>query len=357
MLAPFLPAAEGLLALTSVGLALELWRVRRRERRSAEIFRDLENTSHAFAESFEPAAIAARGHESVSRLSLLRRFDLFLFDENDRVREVWSSPGPGAPRLDESHPRLQAAFQQELLDRLTATETARSFAPLHLQEPRRGQKRFNLPLFSGSHAIGYWELEFECPLSRVDIDRLRGIYRSLTDAVYAEGNFRLAARDALSSLFLRRYFDARLQGEIARCVRYGHALAVAAFDLDHFKVVNDTHGHSAGDEVIRSFGKRLQSALREQDLSARRGGEEFAAYFPETDVESAWRVCERVRRQISDRPVTIGEVSIPMTVSIGVAAWSPGDSADSLLARADRALYQAKEAGRDRAVVARPEPD
>jgi diguanylate cyclase (GGDEF)-like protein len=351
----FLSAVDVLLALTGVALALELWRVRRRERRSAEIFRDLENTAHAFAEAFEPAAIAAKGHESVNRLSALRRFELFLFDENDRVREVWSSSEDpaAAPHRDEEHPRLHAAVQPIHLDRLTATETAHSFAPLHLQESHRGQKRFHLPLFSGSRAIGYWELEFADPLSVSDIDRLRSIYRSLTDAVYAEGNFRLAARDALSNLYLRRYFDRRLEGEIARCMRYGHPLAVAAFDLDHFKAVNDTHGHAAGDEVIRGFGQRLQGTLREQDLSARRGGEEFAAYFPETDADTAWRVCERLRRSMCDRPVNWEGVTIPLTVSIGVAAWKSGESAGVILERADAALYQAKESGRNRAIVAR----
>src|SRR5690242_16182371 len=108
-----LTASEALLALTALGLALELWRVRRRERRSAETFRDLENTAHTFAEAFEPSAIAAHGHESARRLSDLRRFELFLFDENERVREVWSSPNgdpAAAPVREESHPHLQSSF-------------------------------------------------------------------------------------------------------------------------------------------------------------------------------------------------------------------------------------------------------
>jgi len=343
--------------MTSVGLALELWRVRRRERRAAETFREMQNTMHAFAESFESSAIAARGHESAQRLAPVRRFDLYLFDENIRVREVWSSGGAAAPVLDDVHPRLRETIQSDLLDRLTATETSRSFAPLQLQEPGRGRRKFHLPLFSGSRAIGYWELEFDAPLSRSGVERLRGLYRALTDAVYAEENFRLAARDVLSNLFLRRYFDGRLAGEISRSSRYGHALAVAVFDLDHFKDVNDAHGHSAGDEVIRAFGSRLQSALRAQDISARRGGEEFAAYFPETDADTARKVCERVRRHVADRPVVAGDVAISMTVSAGIAAWRPGDSADAVLARADAALYRAKESGRNRSIVAEPDAE
>jgi diguanylate cyclase (GGDEF)-like protein len=347
--------ADALLALTAVGLAFELGRVRRRERRAAEMFRDLENTAHDFAEAFDPAAIAARGYESARRLSELKRFELFLFDENDRVREVWSGPGgdPAAlPVREERHPRLQVRFQQGILDRLTATETSRSFAPAQLQDARRGQRSFHLPLYSGSRAIGYWELEFAAPLDSAGVDRLRAIYRSLTDAVYAEGNFRLAARDALSSLFVRRYFDGRLAGEIARSARSGRPLALAVFDLDHFKAINDRHGHPAGDEVIRSFGTRLQGALRQPDLSARRGGEEFAVFFPETDAETARIVCERVRRMVAEEPVPWESAAIPITVSAGIAAWEPGDTAEALLARADAALYAAKNAGRNRVIVA-----
>lgn len=348
-----LSATDVLLALTGIGLALELARVHRRERRAAEIHRELQNAAHAFAEAFEPGAIAARGHEAAARLAELRRSELFLFDENDRVREVWQSEaGGGAPRRDENHPRLRAAVSSEQLDRLTATETSRSFAPLDLQDARRPRARFHLPLFSGSKAVGYWELEFASPLPRSELDRLRAIYRSLTDAVYAEGNFRLAARDALSNLFVRRYFDGRLEAEISRTARHGHDLAVAVFDLDHFKGINDAWGHAAGDEVIRTFGRLLQGSLREQDLSARRGGEEFAAYFPETGAAAALAVCERIRKRIAERPVSWESAEILLTVSIGVAAFRPGDTAGTLLARADTALYAAKESGRNRAIVA-----
>lgn len=352
-----LPAADALLALTAAALAFELWRVRVRERRAAETFRDLENTAHAFAEAFEPGTIAARGHEAAGRLAPLRRFELFLFDEDDRVREIWASPDDAPaepPQSAERHPQLGAAFAPEKLEPLSATETSRSFSPRHLQAPRRGQTRFHLPLFSGSRAIGYWELEFVSPLTRTDVDRLRTIYRSLAHAVYAEANFRLAARDHLSGLYLRRYFDGRLAGEIARCARYGHALALALFDLDHFKAINDAHGHPAGDEVIRAFGGRLAGALREQDLSARRGGEEFAAFFPETDAATAHRVCERVRRRVAESPVVRDGTPIPITVSVGITSWIAGDTPETLIARADAALYRAKNEGRNRAIVAAP---
>jgi diguanylate cyclase (GGDEF)-like protein len=151
---------------------------------------------------------------------------------------------------------------------------------------------------------------------------------------------------------VRRYFDGRLAVEIARCARSGRPLALAVFDLDHFKAINDRHGHPAGDEVIRSFGTRLQAALRQPDLSARRGGEEFAVFFPETDAETARAVCERVRRMVADDPVPWESGEIPISVSAGVAAWEPGDTSETLVARADAALYRAKDAGRNRVIVA-----
>ena len=344
-------AADALLALTAAGLALELWRVRRRERRAAEMFRDLENTAHAFAEAFDPAAIAARGHDSARRLSDLRRFELFLFDENDRVREVWSSPGgdpSAAPVREERHPRLQVRFQQDILDRLTATETSRSFAPAHLQDAHRGQTSFHLPLYSGSRAIGYWEIEFAVPLPASGVDRLaRSTARSRMP--FTPRRTPPAARDALSSLYVRRYFDGRSRVRSLRPVR----AASRPRDLrpDHFKAINDRYGHPAGDEVIRSFGARLQERSGSR-ISARRGGEEFAVFFPETDAGTARSVCERVRQMVAGNPVRWETVEIPITVSAGIAAWEPGDTAETLVARADAALYQAKNDGRNRVIVA-----
>jgi diguanylate cyclase (GGDEF)-like protein len=351
---PPAPLLEGILGLAAIFFAGELLRVRRREKIAQERFRELENLAHAFAEAADADAIAAGAHEAMARLAPLERFELYLFDEDDCVREIWSCPtgDPAArPRTAVEHPLLRAPFSREQLDRLTGTETAHSFAPLHLQIPRRDRKKFFLPLFSGSHPVGYWELAFASALPRNGLERLRAVYRYLTDAVCAERNFRLAARDGLSNLFARRYFDARLQSEITRSRRYGRPVSVAAFDLDHFKALNDRHGHALGDEAIRQFARVLQEGLREQDLCGRRGGEEFAAYFPETRASAAELVCERIRSRLESEPLARNGSAIGLTVSVGVTELANGDNLEAILARADEALYAAKSQGRNRVIV------
>jgi diguanylate cyclase (GGDEF)-like protein len=144
--------------------------------------------------------------------------------------------------------------------------------------------------------------------------------------------------------------------ELARSLRTGSGLAVALIDIDHFKVVNDTYGHLAGDEVLRAISRLLQLLVREYDLVGRFGGEEFALLLPQTDEMGARNIAERIRAQIADLRVTAtsssGTEPIALTVSIGVAMLD-GTGADltELLAAADAALYRAKDAGRDQVWV------
>ena len=184
------------------------------------------------------------------------------------------------------------------------------------------------------------------------MDRLASVYRHITNAVASEKHFRLAARDGLTELFVRRFFDGRLAEEVDRSRRYGRPCAVAQIDLDRFKALNDTHGHAAGDEALRRFSRVLRRSVREQDVCGRRGGEEFAIVFPETDDSIASHVCERIRAALSHERLLFEGTTVVLTASFGVAGLRPGDSADRLLARADAALYHAKEEGRDRIVIA-----
>jgi diguanylate cyclase (GGDEF)-like protein len=345
---------ELLLIAAAAALGAAFWRSEKRLRRALGSLQELQNVAHGFAEAFDPPDIAARAFEAAAAIGPLRRFELYFFDDADRVREVWAWD-LGPPEFPfgrrDDHPRLHAAFSRENLDRLTRTETAHSFSPLDLQVPRPGQRRFHLPLFAGSRTVGYWELDFGADPGRGGLDRLASVYRYLTDSLYAERNFRLAARDGLSNLFVRRFFDGRLGSEVIRAERYGRPLSVAAFDLDHFKDLNDAHGHAAGDQAIRVFSEILRGSLREQDLCSRRGGEEFAAYFPETSPELAARVCERIRERLSSSQIEFEGKKIALTVSVGVAGWTAGDDLDRLLTRADQALYEAKSLGRDRVIV------
>jgi diguanylate cyclase (GGDEF)-like protein/PAS domain S-box-containing protein len=168
---------------------------------------------------------------------------------------------------------------------------------------------------------------------------------------------RLARTDALTSLSNRRDFCERAEQELARSRRHGHALALLMLDVDHFKAVNDTHGHATGDEVLRQLSRELGEVLRESDVPARLGGEEFAVLLPDTEAEAACQVAERLRAHLANHPARLDSGQpLAYTVSMGVAFWHPSDTRlDELMQRADKALYDAKRGGRDR-VVRAPDP-
>lgn len=159
----------------------------------------------------------------------------------------------------------------------------------------------------------------------------------------------LANTDELTGVFNRRHFIHVAQEEFVRFKRYGHAFAFLMLDLDHFKNVNDTYGHDAGDEVLRVFAKTVESALRDIDIFGRLGGEEFALVLPETGLKPATAVARRLRKQIEQLVVRYGTEKLRFTVSIGIAVPVSADEAvESVMRRADEALYEAKKAGRNR---------
>lgn len=163
---------------------------------------------------------------------------------------------------------------------------------------------------------------------------------------------RLANTDALTHLSNRRDFYQKAQQEIARCRRSGGSFSVLMLDVDHFKTVNDRFGHAAGDEVLRQLARQLQDTLRTVDTPARLGGEEFAVLMPESPLDGAQWLAERVRQQLAAVSVPRdGSEPIRFTVSIGVAQWQREEDIDATLHRADNALYQAKETGRNRVCV------
>jgi two-component system cell cycle response regulator len=145
-----------------------------------------------------------------------------------------------------------------------------------------------------------------------------------------------------------------LDNLMMQAVRSSKALAFVIMDIDHFKAVNDTHGHDIGDEVLREFAKRLGANIRGLDLACRYGGEEFVVVMPETDASFAYMVAERLRKSIEMNPIEISRApgKISITISIGIAAWEgENDTAEALLHRADQALYSAKRSGRNRVVA------
>ena len=164
---------------------------------------------------------------------------------------------------------------------------------------------------------------------------------------------RLAMIDPLTAILNRRAFMLEYEREISRCTREKTGIALAIFDIDHFKNVNDTYGHLVGDQVLRRVADTLRASLRGHDVLGRYGGEEFALLMPGADTAAALAGTERARLAVGERPIRAGQLSIPVTVSAGVAVYGAnGTDWESLLRSADAALYEAKRAGRNRVVAA-----
>jgi two-component system, cell cycle response regulator len=163
---------------------------------------------------------------------------------------------------------------------------------------------------------------------------------------------KLSVTDSLLGIFNRRYLHERLPQESARSRRYGKPLSLVMADLDHFKKINDTHGHQTGDLVLQHAVNLARTALRGSDWIARYGGEEFVIVLPDTALPGAYSVAERMRRLCSETPVELPETQLLVTASFGVATIDgvtpSGGDADAMLRDADKALYESKRAGRNR---------
>ena len=164
----------------------------------------------------------------------------------------------------------------------------------------------------------------------------------------------MAITDSLTGLHNRRYFEKHLAALVEQAGGRGKPVSVLVLDIDHFKSINDTFGHPAGDAVLTEFSQRVRRAVRGIDLASRFGGEEFVIAMPDTDATLAYVVGERLRQKIAGEPFAVGEAGHPIavTVSIGVSSLNgPEDTPDAILKRADQALYKAKREGRNRVVA------
>jgi diguanylate cyclase (GGDEF)-like protein len=170
----------------------------------------------------------------------------------------------------------------------------------------------------------------------------------------------ISARDTLTGLYNRWYVMEKIDSEMNRALRHGAPMSVLMLDLDHFKNVNDSFGHSVGDQVLKNVGQVLRESCRVYDVPGRYGGEEFCIVLPETRVGNTGMVAERIRSRLASTKIPIGNTSVTVTASIGVAGMDsvPDEgvvSAALLLDRADRALYSAKHHGRNRVELWLPE--
>ncbi|HEX2942009.1 MAG TPA: diguanylate cyclase [Rhodopila sp.] len=237
--------------------------------------------------------------------------------------------------LNRIHPEDREAYQASLI------ASAADLSPWHIEYrvllPRQGLR---------------WHQADGKPSRQPDGGTIwHGIIIDISDRKHAEEELKSLARiDFLTQLPNRRYFHEKMEVELHR-IRRAISLqaAVIMLDIDHFKSINDRHGHAAGDAVIRHFADLLRSEIRRQDAAGRLGGEEFAIVLSGIGSEEAGILAMRLRRRIAEAPAKVDDQVIPFTVSFGITAMTyADDSPDAPLARADTALYQAKQAGRDR---------
>jgi len=196
----------------------------------------------------------------------------------------------------------------------------------------------------------------QCELRDGDLVRVgQTIFKYLSgtniEAKYHEEIYRLTTIDGLTQAFNKRYFLETLERELNRATRYGRMLSLIMFDIDHFKVINDTHGHLAGDYVLRELAGIIAHNLRREDVFSRYGGEEFAIILPEIDADGAGLVAEKQRKLIASHTFSFANENIPVTISLGVRntlGHEDGLDVTRFIAEADAMLYKAKQTGRNR---------
>ncbi len=231
-----------------------------------------------------------------------------------------------------------------------APNVSRKHARVFLEEDRYWVE--DLGSTNGTH-VNDVEIERARPLSNGDLITTGGLVFKFivggnVEALYHEEIYRLTILDGLTGVHNKRFFLEFLERELARAKRHERPLSLAMLDLDHFKRVNDTHGHLAGDTTLKRVAHVIQERVRRDELLARYGGEEFSVVLPETDMKGAQTLGEMVRQQIEALSFTFDGQEIRVTVSIGIATLGPSQDVDGLIREADAQLYRAKSAGRNR---------
>jgi two-component system cell cycle response regulator len=248
---------------------------------------------------------------------------------------------------------LQGFDGLRLCTQLRSLERTRNAAVLMIGEPE-DRTRILRGLELGVHDFLVRPVDRNELLARVRTQAKRKRYADrLRDGV--QTSIEMAVRDQLTGLHNRRYLETHLGGLFDESVRRARELSVLMLDIDRFKSVNDTHGHDAGDEVLREFARRVKEATRLVDVVARMGGEEIVVVLPETGLQAAAAVAERIRSSVHGAPFAIhgGLRTLEITVSIGVASRRAGDASPAqLVKRADEAVYRAKNEGRNRVISA-----
>ncbi len=279
----------------------------------------------------EEIALFLKGDDGGLSLKALRRDDETLYEEDLAGDEV---------ECDDAEQALEYQTLVKAVDGSSGTFCV----PLVADQSGLGVMRFDIPL-NGSHE------EKERKTDELEII-LSDIAKHLALVVKTPSLHDRAIVDSLTGLFTRRHFDIRIDDMFRLARRYGTPFSLILLDLDHFKQVNDTYGHRAGDHVLSESAEAVTCVIRECDSAFRYGGEEFAILLPETNSEHAKIIAERIRKAVKSNEADADGSPVFVTASLGVAEYNPDlASYGELIALADKALYGAKQGGRDRTVA------
>lgn len=247
--------------------------------------------------------------------------------------------------------RMPGLSGLETLEILKSDETTRMI-PVIMVSATSGDQSIIRALDLGAHDFVSKPIEYPVLAARMR-SALR-LIQAKRDLEKANKELeRLATRDPLTGTNNRRSFFKLAEAELTKTIRHGRDIALLMIDADHFKMINDSYGHAAGDEALLTITEVCKNACRESDILARLGGEEFAICCPDTNLDGAYAVAERIRQQCENTVIEHNSVSFGITLSIGVTTFVPGqdNSITEVLQRADNLLYQAKEMGRNRSIA------
>lgn len=293
----------------------------------------------------------------------------------ERTCRLLRAPHVSLRLLDPSRTRLVAARRSGLAAHAPRVDfalgeglsgwVAQHGAPLLTNDPRNDPRYVaregfaevrafvGVPLLAGARCVGVLaavQQGIDAPgFDEIDRCRLELIAAICAPHLEIARLSRLTRVDPLTGALNRRGLDRTFP---ASAEAFTGSVCVAVADIDHFKDINDEHGHAVGDEVLKHVTRRIGSVLRASDALVRFGGEEFVLLLPAIGIEPARLVAERARAAVGDTPIVLGDARIPVTISVGVAERHEGENRDALLRRADTAMYAAKAAGRDRVVIA-----
>jgi diguanylate cyclase len=286
-----------------------------------------------------------------------RAFAVYLDNVNQELADIYQAINGAVHQQSaqlESAQRLESSVLQQMIELETQTEKATDLTQLKSRVTSQiGNIRQALDNFSNKEQ-DQQQLATQLQELAKKLQQLEAEAQKTRSALAHQRHKSL--HDPLTELPNREAYQERVQAEFNRWLRYQHPLSLAICDLDHFKKINDTFGHQAGDRVLKVIGRSISKRLRTVDFFGRYGGEEFVAILPETNLPDAQELLEKIRAAIANTAFNYKEQPLAITLSIGVAEFFPGDTVESVFARADKALYAAKAAGRNRVVVAEPHP-